>query len=109
MVAGALLLTGLVSADWSQLGGDAGHTYRQPHETLIGVDTVASLARVWRVEVVPARLQGIAGLAISDGVIYVAAFGRVRADDTPTTRLYAGSLRGSTSRAGRGDPWNVDA
>jgi hypothetical protein len=85
MVALALLLAATIpatsaAADWSQLGADAGHSYDQPVETLIGVDSVRSLSRGWRNDVVPPRYEEIpGGPAIRDGVVYAvdAAGGRL--------------------------------
>jgi outer membrane protein assembly factor BamB len=83
-------LTGPARAgDWSQLGADAGQTYAQPNETLIDIDSVASLAPAWAADVVAPRYQEIGGgPAVNAGVVYVAGFGRV-IDEAWVTRLYA--------------------
>jgi outer membrane protein assembly factor BamB len=94
-----------VAAEWTQLGADAGHSYHQPDEALIGVTSVRSLSRAWRTDVVPPRLEEIpGGPAIRDGIVYVTAFGRV-IEGAARTRLYAldletGAVRWSTKLPG---------
>jgi outer membrane protein assembly factor BamB len=76
-------------AAWTQLGHDAGMSYHQPDETIVGPRTVRTLTRAWRREVVPPRFEEIGGgPAIADGIVYVAGFGRV-VDGEASSRLYA--------------------
>jgi hypothetical protein len=79
---------GAAEANWSQFGFDAGHTWFNPHETILNAGNVGQLRRAWKTSTGPQNLPG--NVVESRGVLYAAsANGTLFALDASTgTRIW---------------------
>lgn len=93
------------AADWSQFGGNAGHTRSQPREELIGPHTVLRLERAWSADLRAPGLENsfASGPAIADGRVFAAQWG-VWDPDARIARSQVVALKLTTGE----ELWRVD-